>query len=165
MKFKPVPESPESLDFVADVQRAVPLVPGTTEDCCARVMARAGIPSQDEARRWLTFLRALGLARETERGFARTREAVAREALADAFEERVFGATDVLEILDSADEPLDTAEVFERFENSVPTWERHHDPNGWRDVWGERVERLLEWSVLFGLVERTEAGYRAVGNE
>lgn len=159
MKFKPVPEPPESLDFLAEVQRAVPLVPGSTEDCCSRIVSRTGVPARDEARRWLTFLRALGLASETERGFARTRREVEREAVAEAFEERVFGAREVLELLADADEPLDADAVFEGFRDTVPTWERHHEPDSWETVWRERVGRVLDWAVLLELVERADDGY------
>lgn len=160
MKFKPVPEPPESLDFVAEVHRAVPLVPDTSESCCARVMARTGVPSEDEARRWLTFLRALGLARETERGFTRERREFDPEDVAERFEAHVFGAEDVLAILADADDPLDADAVFAAFREVVPNWERHHEPDSWEDDWRERVERILAWAALVGLAERAEGGYR-----
>lgn len=160
MKYKPVPQAPDSLDYAAEVQRAVPLVPGTTEDCCGRVMSRAGVPSQDEARRWLTFLQALGLVRETDRGFARNRVEVDEAELAEAFEVHVFGASEVLGTLASADEPLDAESVFADFEDNVPNWERYHKPTDWQDIWSDRVGRMLEWGVLFELVERVDDGYR-----
>ena len=162
MKFKPVPEPPETLNFVAEVQRAVPLVPGSTEDCCSRIVSRTAVPARDEARTWLTFLQALCLAHETERGFARTRREVEREAVADAFAERVFGASEVLAILSGADEPLDADAVFESFRDEVPTWERHRNPDSWETIWRERVGRLLGWGELVGLVERVDGGYRIV---
>lgn len=155
MKFKPVPPVPDSLDFLEEVQDAIPLVPGTVENCCARVMNRSDVPSQDEARTWLTFLQALGLARETERGFARTREAVARERLKERFEERVFGASEIAEIL-AEEGSLGAGGVFERFAETVPNWERFRHPDSWETLWHERVERLLEWGVLFGWFERVE---------
>ena len=156
MKLKPVPAAPDSLDAVADVQRAVPLVPGSAEDCCARVMDRTFVDERDEARTWLTFLRALDLARETEEGFVRRRTEPERSALADSFRERVFAAGDVLDALTDADGPLTADEVFERVEPTIPTWEREKDPGGWRETWRERVRRLLDWSVLLGLAERAE---------
>jgi len=64
MKFKFVPEAPADLGFVADAQRAVPLVPGREDDCCARLTRRLDLPSRDVARTWLTFLRALRLVEE-----------------------------------------------------------------------------------------------------
>lgn len=159
MRFKPVPAAPESLDAVAAVQRAVPLVPGSEADCCARVMDRTHVGERDEARTWLTFLRALELVRETEAGFVRERRDLEREALATAFRERVFAAGDVLDALAAADEPLSADEVFERVEPRVPQWEREKDPGGWRETWRERVRRLLEWAVLLGLAERESGGY------
>jgi len=159
MKYKIVPEPPADLDFVADAQRAVPLVPGSVEDCCTRVQSRTGLPARDDARKWLTFLEALGLAEETDPGFRRLRVDPDREAMAGDFRERVFGADDLLDALAAAGEPLSTDDAFERFTEEVPRWERDRHPD-WRSVWRERVERLLEWAVLLGLAERADGGYR-----
>ena len=161
MRFKLVPEPPADLDFVADAQCAVPLVPGTEDDCCARLLERTDLTSRDEARTWLTFLRALGLAEEGASGFTRTRRDSDREFLADQFAERVFGADVVLEVLDDAEEPLSAEAVFEQFREAVPTWEHHKNPNSWAEIWGERVEYLLEWCVLLGLAAEVEDGYVA----
>ena len=158
MRFKLVPEPPADLSFVADAQRAVPLVPGSEDDCCARLMERVGFDSRDAARTWLTLLRALELAEETETGFARTRRDPERDALAASFEARVYGAQRLLDLL--ADGPLDANEAFERFREEIPTWERHKDPSRVEDVWRERVENALGWAVLLGLAERTDDGYR-----
>lgn len=160
MKLKPVPAAPDSLDAVADVQRAVPLVPGSEADCCARVMDRTHVGERDEARTWLTFLRALELARETDAGFVRERRKPEKSAIAAAFREHVFAAEDVLDALADADGPLAADEVFERVEPTIPQWEREKDPGGWRDTWRERVRRLLDWAVLLGLAERVDDGYR-----
>ncbi|WP_327052963.1 hypothetical protein [Halomicrococcus gelatinilyticus] len=159
MKFKLVPEPPADLSFVADAQRAVPLVPGTEDDCCRRLMDRVGFESRDVARTWLTFLRALELAEETDSGFARIRRDPDREALAAAFRERVYGADRLLDRL-ATDGPLTADEAFEAFRESIPTWERHKDPSRVEDVWRERVANLLEWAVLLDLAERTAEGYR-----
>ena len=157
MQFKVVPPAPDSLEALETARRAVPLVPQSETDCCARVMDRAGVPARDEAKEWLTFMRALGLVAEAERGYYRTRDLAAREELAAAFRERVYGAEDLLDALDEA-EPASTEAVFERFADSVPTWERqrHADPEY---VWRERVGRLLDWAVLFGLAGRADGGY------
>lgn len=160
MKFKPVPEPPASLAGVADAQRAVPLVAGSEDDCCARLGDRLDLPRED-ARTWLTFLRALELAEETDSGYARTRRDVDRDALATSFRERVFGVSDLLAVLDAADRPLSPDEAFDRFADSVPTWERHKNPGSWETVWRERVADLLGWAALLGLAERTPDGYRA----
>lgn len=159
MKFKPVPEPPEGLDGVADAQRAVPLVAGSENDCCARLGNRLGLPRED-ARTWLTFLRALELAEETDSGFARTRRDVDQDALAAAFRKRVFGASDLLTVLDAADRPLSSDETFDRFADRVPTWERHKNPGSWETIWRERVDNLLGWAALLGIAERTADGYR-----
>jgi hypothetical protein len=159
MQFKLVPEPPERLDFVADAQRAVPLVPGSEDDCCARMLDRTDLSSRDEARTWLTFLRALGLAEEQSSRFTRTRQDPEREFLEGRFREHVFGVPAVLEILSDADEPLSADEVFEKFRDEIPTWERHKNPNSWEEIWSERVGYLLEWCVLLGMVERVDGVY------
>lgn len=158
MRLKPVPEPPRDLEDVETARGAVPLVPGSEDDCCARLMERYGLQRRDEARTWLTFLRALGLVERGASGFTRTREEVEREALAEAFAEGVFGAREVLDVLAEAGEPLTPGEVFERFEPTIPEWERHK--NAWRETWRERVRQLLEWAVLLGLVERVDEEYR-----
>jgi hypothetical protein len=159
MQFKLVPEPPQSLDFVADAQRAVPLVPGSEDDCCARMLDRTDLTSRDEARTWLTFLRALGLAEEQSSGFTRTREDPTPEFLAEQFRANVFGVPALLEILDDAERPLSADEVFEQFEDEVPTWEHHKNPNSWEKIWGERVAFLLDWAVLLGLLHSEDEEY------
>lgn len=156
MRFKPVPPAPSSIEVVAEAQRAVPLVPGSESDCCALIGDRLDLPSRDEARTWLTFLRALGLVTEGERGFVRRRVEVDREVLAEGLREGVYGAREVLAIL--GDEPLTPAEAFEAVEEVVPRWERDREPN-WRETWCERVGRLLAWLALAGLAERRDGGY------
>ncbi|WP_049986251.1 hypothetical protein [Halobellus rufus] len=157
MRFKLLPEPPESLDLVADAQRAVPLVPGTEDDCCARLMRRVGFPSRDVARTWLTFLRALELAEETPSGFVRKQREPTPEQVRTAFRERVYGAREVLDSLSS--EPRTVDEVFDEFEERVPVWETHRAAGDWRDVWRERVERILGWAVLLDLAAERDGGY------
>jgi hypothetical protein len=161
MQFKLVPEPPESLDFVADAQRAVPLVPGSEDDCCARLLDRTDLQSRDQARTWLTFLRALGLAEEQSSGFTRTRTDPERAHLREAFRENVFGVEALLRVLDESEQSLSAAEVFEAFRDEVPTWEHHKNPNSWAEIWSERVEYILDWCVLLGLAEKTDGGYVA----
>ena len=158
MRFKLLPEPPESLALVAEAQRAVPLVPGSEDDCCARLMRRAGFPARDVSRTWLTFLRALELARETDAGFVRASTDPTPDHLRDAFRRRAYGAREVLDSL-ATDEPRTVAEVFEAFEGRVPTWETHRAAENWRDVWRERVGRLLGWAVLLDLAEERDGGY------
>ena len=161
MQFKLVPEPPESLDFVAEAQRAVPLVPGSEDDCCARLLDRTDLPSRDSARTWLTFLRALGLAEETSSGFARVRRDPDPEYLGEQFRENVFGVPALLETLSEAAEPLSADEAFAEFRDEVPTWEHHKNPNSWEEIWGERVEYLLDWAALLGLAEAVDETYVA----
>ena len=159
-RFKLVPPAPASLDAVADAQRAVPLVPDSEDDCCARLMRRCDLPSRDVARTWLTFLRALELVTETPDGFHRQRTEPTPEHLREAFRERIFGAAELLSALESADGPLDADELFERFRDRVPTWEHHKEPARWADLWRERVATLADWLVLLCLAESTATGYR-----
>ncbi|NEU55939.1 hypothetical protein [Halorussus sp. MSC15.2] len=159
MQFKLVPEPPADLDFVADAQRAVPLVPGSEDDCCARMLDRTDLTSRDAARTWLTFLRALGLAEEQSSGFTRTRQDPDAEFLREQFRENVFGVPAVLAILADAAEPLSADEVFEQFRDEVPTWEHHKNPNSWEEIWSERVAYLLDWCVLLELVAEVDGAY------
>ncbi|MCU4974826.1 hypothetical protein OB955_19075 [Halobacteria archaeon AArc-m2/3/4] len=160
MQFKLVPTAPDDLAYVETVQRAVPLVPGSEDDCCARIMRRTEIAPRDEARTWLTFLRALELAEEGASGFTRTRRDPEPEHLRDAFCDRLYGVDRLLEILAEADGPLSSKAVFDRFRDDVPAYEQYRWSDRLEEVWSERVERLLEWAVLLDLVDRDEDGYR-----
>lgn len=162
VRTKAIPAPPADLDALERVRGAVPLVPGSTEDCCSRIVSRAGdvVPARDDANRWLAFLAALDLVAEHDRGFARTRTPLDREALAARFSDRVYGAREARDILAAAEEPLAPDAVFERFEPAVPPWERDRDPGGWRDRWTELVRRLLDWLVLLDLAKETDGGYR-----
>jgi hypothetical protein len=162
-RFKLVPAAPDSLEEVAEAQRAVPLVPGTEDDCCARLVRRRGFPSRDVARTWLTFLRALGLAAERDSGFVRRSREPTPAYLREAFLDGVYGAREVRDVLGA--EPLDADAVFERFEERVPAWEHHKDPTGWRETWHERVGHLLEWLVLLDVAERRGDGYVLAASE
>ncbi|ELZ82381.1 hypothetical protein C453_14888 [Haloferax elongans ATCC BAA-1513] len=159
MRRKPVPPAPDSLDRLWEAHRAVPLIPGSEDDCCGRLAKRLDV-TPDEGRDWLVFCQSLGLARETSRGFERIRDDWEDEELRDAFVDHVFGAQEVLDDLD--EHPQSAAAVFDAFEPTVPNWERHRDPEGWESRWWTRVERLLDWAVLFGAATRAEDGYVAV---
>ena len=156
MRVKPIPPPPADLDALARAQRAVPLVPGSEADCCGRLVERLDLPSRDIARTWLTFLRGLGLVREGEGGFVRTKVPVDRETLADGLRDGVLGASELLDALGS--EPTTPAAAFEAVEPSIPRWERAKEPN-WRDTWRDRVEYLLGWLALADLAERVDGGY------
>ncbi|MFB6221277.1 MAG: hypothetical protein ABEH90_07540 [Halolamina sp.] len=161
MRLKPLPPVPDAgLDAVAAAQQAVPLVPGSENDCCARLMRRRGFESRDVARTWLTFLRALELAEGTDSGFKRTDRDPTPENVRASFLNRVYGAEEALTALRDTEEPLPPAAAFERLRGTVPGWERHKQ-RGWEDAWEERVGDLLDWLVLLGLAERTDDGYIA----
>lgn len=158
MRVKVVPPAPASFDRLRAVHRAIPLVPDDEESCCTRLVRDADVPAQDEAREWLTFCRAIGLAEEGPRGFSRVRGAFDRDALAGAFRGRVYAADEALAVLDEADGPVSAEAAFDRLRDRVPAWERERTTD-WTETWTERVERVLDWAVLFGLAERTEEGY------
>jgi hypothetical protein len=153
MRYKVVPE-PRGVDLLLSARDAVPLVPGSVEDCCTRIRDRTGIESRDAAREWLTFCQALGLVEGTDRGYRRIRDEPGRDALGQAFGDHVFGVEETLQALDT-EEPRDVRAVFERGRGIVPRWERDRYPD-WEDEWRERIRRLLEWGVAFGCVERAD---------
>lgn len=150
MRYKIVPE-PRGVDLLLSARDAVPLVPGSVEDCCTRIRDRTGIESRDAAREWLTFCQALGLVEETDRGYRRIRGEPDRDVLGQAFRDHVFGAEEVLQAL-GTEEPRDVRAVFARVRGTVPRWERDRYPD-WEDEWHDRIRRLLEWGVAFGRVE------------
>ncbi|WP_436926991.1 hypothetical protein [Halosimplex amylolyticum] len=161
MRYKVVPPVRDR-EFLEAAQRAVPLVPGTVEDCCIRLVDETSAPSRDAAREFLTFLQALELVEETPRGFRRRRVEVADADLADTFERRVFGASELLDAL-RIDGPLTADEAFEALREAVPRWERDRHTD-WVAEWRQRTERLLDWSVVFGLAERENGRYLAAGS-
>lgn len=164
MRFKVVPEV-RSLPFVRDAQQSLPLVPSSEDDCCALLMADTGIDDRATAREWITFLRTLRLVGESDGRYYQRRSDPSTDDLASAFREQVYAADEVLTALEErtdegdAGQALSAAEVFEHVRGIVPEWERdrHQD---WETVWRERVNRLLEWAVQFGLAERSDSGYR-----
>ncbi|WP_153952282.1 hypothetical protein [Halosegnis longus] len=160
MRFKIVPPVPDSPARIETVWKAVPIVPDPEDSCCQRLMADAGVPSQDEAKEWLTFCRALELAEEGPRGYARVRDGYDPAAFPERFRERVYAVPELLAVLADADEPLSPKQVFDRLRERVPAWERARTDD-WEGTWTRRVERLLEWAVLFGLAKRAGDGYRA----
>lgn len=160
MRFKVVPE-PRDVAFLESAQRAVPLVPGTVEDCCIRMVDRTAAPSRDAAREYLTFLEALELVEETDRGYRRLRVDVGDADLGEAFERRVFGAAEVLDALTENGEST-VEEAFDALREHVPRYERDRHPD-WEAEWRERTRRLLAWAETFGLVTREGDVYRPAG--
>ncbi|MDG5776029.1 hypothetical protein QA599_06210 [Haloarculaceae archaeon H-GB1-1] len=159
MKYKVAPE-PRSLAFLGDAQATLPLVPSPDQDCCARLMDGTDVAVREDAQEWITFLQALGLVTETDRGYKREGVDPDEADLGAAFRERVYAAADVLDALESVG-PADADAVFEEVRDVVPQWERNRVPD-WEAAWVGRVERLLEWAVRFDLVERDGDAYRSL---
>ncbi|MEF8776559.1 MAG: hypothetical protein V5A43_08680 [Haloarculaceae archaeon] len=153
MRYKVVPPV-RDLAFLREVAGALPLVPGTVDDCCARIVDRTDVPARDDAREWLTFCQALGLAAETDRGFHRVREEPDEAAIADAFREQIFGAREVLAAVEDGEGT--TAEAgFQALRDEIPQWERSRGED-WEATWRERIGRLLGWAVVLGLLKRED---------
>ncbi len=159
MRYKVAPE-PVDRGVLSDAHQAVPLVPGSTDDCCARLQSRLDIESRDDASEWLLFVTALGLATETDRGYERVRTTIDTEPLGDRCSERVFGVREIVDALGDADDALTAAEVFTAVRETVPAWERNRHGN-WEAVWQDRLSVLLDWAALFDLVTVQSDGSRA----
>lgn len=170
MRVKHVPDPPDApadgrervvVERVRETQAAVPLVPGTEDDCCARLVRRTNLTARDDARTWLTFLRGLGFAKETERGFRRTRTEPTVERVRRGLLSGIVGTREIADVLraggDTDDtlcaDPVDTDEAFGAVRETVPRWERTRTDD-WENVWRDRTERLLGWFVAVGLAER-----------
>jgi hypothetical protein len=157
VKYKVAPE-PRSPSFLGEAQATLPLVPSPDQDCCARLMDGTDVADREDAEEWITFLQALELVAETDRGYQQLDVDPDEADLAAAFRERVFGVEEVLAALESAG-PATAEAVFEEVRAIVPQWERNRVPD-WETKWTGRVERLLEWAVRFDLVERVDGAYR-----
>jgi len=160
MRYKTAPGPVElvGVDALGSTHSALPLVPETVDDCCARVVERTAVPSRDDAREWITFLEALGLAEETSRGYRRVRGTLAPEALAEPFTENVFAVAELLSALETG-ESQSVGEAFDTLRPTIPEWERDRHAD-WEAVWTDRVERLLAWAAAFGLAVREDGRYR-----
>ena len=158
MRLKPVPDPPDSLGDLAAFRRAVPLVPGSTDDCCARLRERRGLPDRQTANDWLAFLRALGLVRETTRGFVRADAEPTPERVREGLRDGVLLVPEALDALRAASpgDPLTPGDLFAATRESVPRHDRARDPD-WEATWRERADRLLRWLALVDLAEPVEA--------
>ncbi len=159
MRLKPVPEPPTDLDRLADYRRAVPLVPGRVDDCCARLRDRHDLSNRQVANDWLAFLRALGLVESTPRGFIRTEAEVTPERVRRGLREDVLFAPEALALLAEAtpDDPVTAGDVHAATRGDVPRHDRGRDPN-WETAWEARADRLLRWFVLVDLAASVGTG-------
>jgi hypothetical protein len=156
MRYKPGPE-PRPLADVGEIQAAVPLVPGSVDDCCLRLQQRAGVPDRSAAREWLPFLVALGLAGERDGSYYRKRVDPDRESLARNFRERVYGVTELLDVVGERDGAT-PAEAFGATADLVPTWERNRESD-WEESWRDRTRRVLEWGVVLDILSDEDGRY------
>lgn len=158
MKFKVVPEPPASIEEFDEIRAAVPLVPDDESSCRERLVVRTNVDAQDRAREWLTFLRALELVEKTDDGYRRLGDEPDLGERQRAFRERVILAEEVLDAVESVDEPRSVSAVFETVVDQLPHWERlrHDDPEA---TWRDRVERILEWAVRFEILDRVDSAY------
>ena len=148
MRYKVAP-APRSLDALADARAAIPLVPEPEADCCRAIQRATDCATRDEARTVLTFLQALGLVGESERGYHRTQRPLDRGAAAEAFRRSVFLVDELLVALEA--ESRDTDEAFAAVREGVPRWGRNRHADG-RAVWRDTGSNLLAWGVVFGLL-------------
>jgi hypothetical protein len=157
MRIKPVPTPPDALAEIAAIQRAVPLVPGSEDDCCARLRDRCGLSDRATANDWLAFLRTLGLVRETPRGFVRTDADPTPECVREGLREGVLFAPAALAQLRAASpaDPVTPASVFAATRESVPRHDRARNPE-WERAWRDRAGRLLRWFALVDLATPVE---------
>ncbi|GAA0526325.1 hypothetical protein SAMN04488066_102115 [Halorubrum aquaticum] len=159
MRLKPVPEPPAELAALTEFQRAVPLVPGSTDDCCARLRDRCDLPNRQRANDWLAFLRTLGLVRETDRGFVRTDAEPTPERVREGLREGVLHVPEALSSLRAASpaEPVTADALFDATRDSVPRHDRARDAD-WERSWRDRADRLLRWLVLVDLAAPVDDG-------
>ena len=171
MQFKPVPEPPDDLEGVEPILAAVPTDAGAVEDCCAHLLEETRLESRSDAETWLTFLRALELVTEESAGYRRVGPSSPRDRVLEiqhlqrAFRRRVYGVDSVLEALERVEWPLNDGEMFTAIRDDVPAFDREGDTDRLETHWIERVRRLLEWGVLFGLIERTADGRYRLATE
>jgi hypothetical protein len=158
VRYKIVPPARDR-EFLFEVRDALPLVPGSENDCCARIRDRTAVPSRAEARKWLTYCVALGLAAETDRGYHRIRDEPDVADLGERLLENVYPAREALASLREAG-PSTADQTFEALRDRIPRWERSRHAD-WAAEWRERVANLLGWCVAFGLARRDGDVYRA----
>jgi hypothetical protein len=155
IRYRSVPEPREEL--LRDVYAAVPADPAATDDCCARIREATELPDRESAREWLVFVRALGLAGRTDQGFYRLEWTEEPQALGEAFENGVLGAQEVIEAI--AESGPVTREQLVDILTADDAFSVDRQGAGSGPDLETRVDRLLEWSVLFERVAETDGRY------
>jgi hypothetical protein len=140
MRYRQLPPAGD-LATLESVRRAVPRDPTETDDCCARLCDRTAVERRDHASQWLVFLTAVGCVTEDEAGYYRHDEDIDPEALAERFESHVFGAPEVLGVLDATDRPLTRAEIADRLDARTLDRLQRTDPGS------AYLDRVLAWAV------------------
>lgn len=151
MRFKPIPDPPADRSGLFAVHATIPAEPMATDDCCGRLIEHSPVDSREAAADWLVFCRALGLATNTSAGYRREPAPDEVAVLGSAFREHVVDADRVLAVLNEADRPHPATAVADAI--------RSTDGDGGRERSTVRVERLLEWAVLFELSSRAADGF------
>jgi hypothetical protein len=143
MRYKVAPP-PRSLSDLQQIRRAIPLVPDDELDCCLSIQRAADIDDREQARQYLTFLRALDLVATDTRGYYRTQDEFDIKRINTAYQDNVFL---VVELCTAA--TGDPNEAFEAIRGEIPRWERERHCD-WEDVWRERVWNIIKWGQTFG---------------
>jgi hypothetical protein len=155
IRYRSVPEPRGEL--LRAVYEAVPADPTETDDCCARIREATDLPDRESAREWLVFVRALGLAGRDNRGFYRLEWPDDRQVLGEAFENGVLGARELVSAI--AESGPVTREQLVDILAADDTFPDNRREAGSGLGLETRVDRLLEWSVLFELGTETDGRY------
>jgi hypothetical protein len=153
MRYKVAPP-PRSISDLQQIRRAIPLVPDDELDCCLSIQRTADIGDREQARQYLTFLRALALVATDTRGYYRTQDEFDIKRINTAYRNNVFLVAELCSVASS-----DPDEAFEAVRNKIPQWERERQYD-WETTWRERVQNLLKWGQTFGCEPLTPAERR-----
>jgi len=153
VRYKPLP-TPRPLDELRRIHESVPADPTATEDCCSYLEATASLPDRETAREWLGFLEALELV-DDDGGYYRREWPPDEDELGARFERRILGAGELLEAVDAAG-PMTLEELHAALDDTQAVHPRATDG---APATRTRIERLLDWSLQFGLVSKRSDGY------
>ena len=158
MQYRQLPPAGELSDLEA-VCRAVPTSPEETDDCCRRICDRTDVDSREHASQWLVFLTALGCVSDDGEGYYRHADIPTIDGLGEAFEASIFGVQPVLQVLETATEPLTPEEVLDRVDESTRQRMQRSETGA------PYVTQVLEWAAVFDRVEKRATGYAHAATE